>query len=192
VRFWTALCVCVLLAVSARLAAQTDVVVPSERVVTFVNVRQGPSIGTPAVGALNKGEHAALLGAVPLWYRIRLSDGSEGFVSKAWTKVAPAPALPSAGDVPFKVHFLDVGTGDAAIIDIGTAEIIIDGGDSETVLRNYVRARDIIDGPVELVVVTHGDTDHWQGLARLMNFDGRGANPPQVLELGSGLRPPVQ
>ena len=49
-------------------------------------------------------------------------------------------------------------------------------------LRNYVQERGVIDGPVELVVVTHGDTDHWKGLERLMNFDGRGPNPPQVLE----------
>jgi beta-lactamase superfamily II metal-dependent hydrolase len=174
----------VLVTIPAHLPAQTDVIVPSDRVVTFVNVRQGPSIGTPALGALNKGEQAVLVLSVPNWYRIRLEDGTEGFVSKAWTtKVTPAPASPPmAGDVPFKVHFLDVGTGDAAIIDIGTAEIIIDGGDSVKVLRNYVQDRDIIDGPVELVVVTHGDTDHWKGLQRLMNFDGRGPDPPQVLE----------
>lgn len=91
---------------------------------------------------------------------------------------------PSAADadIPFTVHFLDVGTGDAAIIDIGDREIIIDGGNSPTVLRNYIRERDIIDGPVELVVVTHGDTDHWRGLRRLMNFDGLGPDPPTVLE----------
>jgi hypothetical protein len=35
------------------------------------------------------------------------------------------------------------------------------------VLRTYLQARDIIDGPVELVVVTHGDQDHWKGLQRL-------------------------
>ncbi len=179
-----AVCACLLVTIPAHLAAQTDVVVPSERVVTFVNVRQGPSITVirPPWAHSTGANTQSCSGLVPLWYRIRLSDGSEGFVSKAWTKVAPAPALPVAGDVPFKVHFLDVGTGDAAIIDIGTAEIIIDGGDSETVLRNYVRARDIIDGPLELLEVTRGDTDHWKGLARLMNFGGRGPNPPQVLE----------
>jgi len=45
-----------------------------------------------------------------------------------------------------------------------------------------VRDRNILDGPVELVVVTHGDADHWKGLNGLMNFDGNGANPPEVLE----------
>jgi hypothetical protein len=47
------------------------------------------------------------------------------------------------------------GTGDSAIIDLGDREIIIDGGNSPTVLRNYIQARNLIDGPVELVVVTH-------------------------------------
>lgn len=45
-----------------------------------------------------------------------------------------------------------------------------------------VNDRQIIDGPVELVVVTHGDTDHWKGLQRLLNFDNLGPNPPKILE----------
>ena len=113
-RSCAALCVYVLVAIPAHLTAQSDVVVPSARVVTFVNVRKGPSTSTPTVGELNKGEQAFLVSAFPNWYHIRLANGTEGFVSKAWTtKITSDPALSStAGDVPFKVHFLDVGTGD--------------------------------------------------------------------------------
>ena len=118
---------------------------------------------------------------MPNWYQVRLPDGIEGFVSKAWTTRRTQP-VPSA-DPSFTVRFLDVGTGDSAIIDIGDREIIIDGGNSPTVLRNYLQAHaDLIDGPIELVVVTHGDTDHWKGLSRLMNFDNLGPNPPGVEE----------
>jgi glyoxylase-like metal-dependent hydrolase (beta-lactamase superfamily II) len=69
-----------------------------------------------------------------------------------------------------------------AIIDIGQQEIIIDGGNSPSILMEYIRERDIVDGAIELVVVTHGDTDHWKGLNRLMGFDGHNPSPPQVLE----------
>ena len=40
----------------------------------------------------------------------------------------------------------------------------------------------IIDPPIELVIVTHGDSDHWKGLARLLGFDGRVDDPPAVEE----------
>jgi len=100
-----------------------------------------------------------------------------------------APATATAGllpqmvlDSPFAIHFLDVGTGDSAIIDVGEQEVIIDGGDSVRVLNDYVARTGIIDGPIELVVVTHADSDHWKGLTRLLGFDGKNAHPPEVLE----------
>jgi competence protein ComEC len=83
---------------------------------------------------------------------------------------------------PFAVHFLDVGTGDSAIIDIGPEEVLIDGGDSVRVLTDYVARTGIVDGPIELVIVTHADTDHWRGLTRLLGFDGQNQNPAAVLE----------
>jgi competence protein ComEC len=82
----------------------------------------------------------------------------------------------------FTVHFLDVGTGDSAIIDIGESEVLIDGGDSVQVLTDDLDRTRIVDGPIELVVLTHADSDHWKGLRRLFGFDGKNANPPAVLE----------
>lgn len=88
----------------------------------------------------------------------------------------PAPVEPPVIPVvalggPFQVHFLDVGTGDSAIIDMGTREIVIDGGDSIRVLHDYAADTGIIDDPIELVVVTHADFDHWNGLQRLLGFE---------------------
>jgi beta-lactamase superfamily II metal-dependent hydrolase len=175
---------CVLAAVPSAFA---DQITPAERVVDSINVRSGPSTASAIVGQLRKGEAATLIEPVPRWYKIRLANGTEGFVSKAWSQRVTAPDSPttpaaSATDVAFKVHFLDVGTGDSAIIDIGDKEIIIDGGNSTKVLPEYLKAHPIIDGPIELVIVTHGDTDHWKGLSRLLNFDGQNPNPPTVQE----------
>ncbi|HEY6360544.1 MAG TPA: SH3 domain-containing protein [Vicinamibacterales bacterium] len=96
-----------------------------DKVVNAVIVREAASINSEVVGRLHKGEQATLILAVPRWYRVRLSDGTEGFVSKAWTtRVAQsAPATPAAtlGDPAFTVHFLDVGTGDQQRIDCAEA-----------------------------------------------------------------------
>ena len=70
----------------------------------------------------------------------------------------------------------------SAIIDMGDREIVIDGGNSTKILNEYANRKDIIDSPIELVVVTHGDTDHWNGLRRLLGFDDKVANPPTVQE----------
>jgi uncharacterized protein YgiM (DUF1202 family) len=60
-------------------------ITPSDRVVTRVNVRAGPSVVEPVVGKLLPGETAELLSAMPNWYQIRLTNSVEGFASKSWT-----------------------------------------------------------------------------------------------------------
>jgi len=105
-----------------------------------------------------------------------MPDGTVGFVSKRWNEVKDN-LPPHFSTTSFTVHFLDVGVGDAAIIDIGEKEIIIDGGNYINDLSNYIQDTGIIDGPVELVVVTHGDQDHWKGLSRLLGFDGINDEP---------------
>ena len=157
--------------------AKAAKVVPSERVTNFVIVREEARGDSAAVGRLRPGDEADLLSSEPAWHRVRLLDGTEGFVSKSWTRVTPDGFLAPS----FEVHFLDVGTGDSAIIDIGDREIVIDGGDSARILRDYAAETGIINGPIELLVVTHADTDHWRGLTRLLGFDGAGGNPPGVL-----------
>jgi beta-lactamase superfamily II metal-dependent hydrolase len=70
---------------------------------------------------------------------------------------------------PTQVVFFDVGQGDAILIDSGSQEILIDGGaDGSWVsqLDEYVQ------GPLEVVVVTHPHTDHIGGLDEVLRaFD---------------------
>lgn len=161
--------------------ARADRVVPVEAVTTGVNLRAAPATDSAVLRVLRPGEHVTYLRSVLHWREVLLADGRSGFVSKRWTLVVPHP-LPLDNAQPFAVHFLDVGTGDSAIVDVGDVEIVIDGGDSIAILEAYSRRTGIIDGPVELVVVTHGDTDHWNGLRRLLGFDGVTDTPPAVLE----------
>jgi competence protein ComEC len=155
------------------------IVTPSHRVTTRVNVREFPSTqDSNIVGKLKVGEEALLIDNEPRWYKVRLSNGVEGFVSKAWTTLSEV----SIQEQPFAVHFVDVGVGDAIIVDMQDKEIVIDGGRWPNDLNDYIDATNIIDGPIELVIVTHADTDHWNGLVRLLGFDGQASSPKTLLE----------
>lgn len=174
-RFAILVALCTLL---LQTRANADKVVPSDRVTNFVSVRESTSSGSAELARLTVGQSADLITSVPSWHKVRLANGTEGFVSKSWTKVVPDAVSGPA----FQVHFLDVGTGDSAIIDVGDKEIVIDGGDSISVLHDYAKRTGIIDGPIELVVVTHGDSDHWKGLTRLLGFDGHAIQSHTALE----------
>ena len=66
-----------------------------------------------------------------------------------------------------QVHFIDVGQGDAALIDYGTVEVLIDAGDrgsSQTVV-DYLRP--YVDGKLDYVIATHPDADHIGGMAEV-------------------------
>lgn len=157
---------------------QAEQVTPRGSVRSHVNVRD--SAGAD-IGDLLPGEMLPYIGSVPHKHRVQLAGNRVGFVSKRWTDVVPDPVDPAAISNNV-VHFLDVGTGDAAIIDMGDREIVIDGGDSIRVLNAYAEHTGVVDGDIELVIVTHGDTDHWKGLRRLLGFDGVATQPHGVRE----------
>ncbi len=70
-------------------------------------------------------------------------------------------------DEPVNIHFIDVGQGDAILIDRGQTEILIDGGDGTADLAGYLRL--FINGPLELMIATHPDYDHIGGLVDVLN-----------------------
>jgi beta-lactamase superfamily II metal-dependent hydrolase len=77
-------------------------------------------------------------------------------------------------DTPvLKVRFVDVGQGDAAIVESPSGQLmLVDGGEGPWI-RRYMRvafAHLLRRGPLDLsaIVVTHGDADHFEGLTRLL------------------------
>lgn len=72
------------------------------------------------------------------------------------------------------VHIIDVGVGDAILIELPNREheVLIDGGDRRKGY-NIDEYLDIyVDNPIELGVITHPDYDHWSGIERILDDEG--------------------
>jgi len=78
---------------------------------------------------------------------------------------SPEPTNPPTGEL--KVHFIDVGQGDAILIDLQDTEILIDGGDRSPGVTRYLNQ--YIDGALEVMVATHPHADHIGGLIAVLN-----------------------
>ena len=107
-----------LVAITFTSPAHAQDIVPSDRVSSSVVVRREPTgRPSPIVGALRPGERATLLESVPYFYKVRLANGTVGYVSKSWTRrVESGPAALTSGSGTLTFHFMDVGQGDSTLI----------------------------------------------------------------------------
>ena len=67
-----------------------------------------------------------------------------------------------------KVRFVDVGQGDGALIETPEGHLVaIDGGEEEHFRRYLSTCFGRLEQPLDLsaIIVTHGDADHFAGLA---------------------------
>lgn len=143
-------------------------VAPSERVKRSVVVRAQPNTGADPIGKLVPGDQAILDGEVPGWFRIRLADGRTGFVSKSWTVLVDTAAPPvTAGNGPFKVHVIDVGTGLAMFIEGPGFAMIYDGGSQDDLadgadnrILAYIKAVKPNLQVIDHLVLSHPHKDH--------------------------------
>lgn len=67
-----------------------------------------------------------------------------------------------------KVTFLDVGQGDSILFQDGTAQMLIDGGPGANVLARLGEELPWFDKQIEVVVVTHPQQDHLEGLLHVL------------------------
>lgn len=167
-----------LLAVGANSAVgQTQRVVPSDRVVTFVNVRETPDVTGTELGRLLVGESAEVISSVPRWYQVRLASGAIGYVSKSWVSVTQTLGPRRTDEL--RIHHLNVGTGACAIVECpgaGALPMIVDCGsigrgeedlapqDVSKYLSDVLSAH--TDPPN--IVLSHGDRDHYSLIPQVL------------------------
>lgn len=90
--------------------------------------------------------------------------GEEGSISSPSGDATP-PQASLTGIL--EVHFIDVGQGDANLLDLGEEEVLIDGGNPGTGVLQYLKGLGI--GELELVIATHPHADHIGGLAEIFS-----------------------
>jgi uncharacterized protein YgiM (DUF1202 family) len=66
----------------------------TEIVLAFVNLRQEPSMEGKIIRVLKKGTRLIILEEKAGWLRVRLEDGTEGWVGKAMTSAGTPPKSP--------------------------------------------------------------------------------------------------
>lgn len=67
-----------------------------------------------------------------------------------------------------KVAFLDVGQGDAILLQDGTQQVLIDGGQGDVVLDQLAKEMPWFDSTIEVLVLTHPQQDHMEGLVHVL------------------------
>ncbi|WP_257459736.1 ComEC/Rec2 family competence protein [Archangium lipolyticum] len=85
--------------------------------------------------------------------------------------LAATTSAPRTG--PLTVYFFDVGQGDAALVVSPTGKtVLIDGGTPESDDRLVARVRELVQGPLDLVILTHPHLDHLGGMAKVIQAVG--------------------
>ncbi|MFL5351189.1 ComEC/Rec2 family competence protein [Archangium sp.] len=88
-------------------------------------------------------------------------------------RAAPTPAPQAPALKPLTVYFFDVGQGDAALIVSPTGKtVLIDGGPPEADDTLVPRVRQLVQGPLDLVILSHPHLDHLGSLAKVIQAVG--------------------
>jgi beta-lactamase superfamily II metal-dependent hydrolase len=79
------------------------------------------------------------------------------------------PAATTSNTAQLCVYYIDVGQGDAILIDYGTDEVLIDGGDRSAGEGLIEYLSPLVQGELEAVIATHIHADHIGGLPAVMD-----------------------
>ncbi len=82
-------------------------------------------------------------------------------------RVAAQPALRDTAHKPLIVRVLDVGQGDAILIQNGGSTILVDGAPSAAALGKHLDSFGLNSGTIDAVILSHAHADHYQGLREL-------------------------
>lgn len=78
-------------------------------------------------------------------------------------------ALPASPQDKLMIDFFDVGQGDSVFVAAPNGnQVLIDGGPSDVILEKLGRQMPLSDKKIELLVLTHPDADHLDGLLEVL------------------------
>ncbi len=151
-------------------------------VLAVAGALSSPGWATAAIGGLTGPKVAAYylaLWAVFLWGRGKPLRRPFLCLAAAAMVVVVAGSLHGGGPRGGRMVFLDVGQGDALLVEsAGGARILVDGGEDGYVLRRKLQSYGVRE--IDLVILTHPDSDHVGGLGAALQECEVGA----VMETG--------
>ncbi|MBW6431939.1 MBL fold metallo-hydrolase [Patescibacteria group bacterium] len=78
-------------------------------------------------------------------------------------------AEPQSATFEPKVHFLDVGQGDATLVEISDdTQLLVDGGPDKSLLNELGKLMPFEDRKIEYIILSHAHADHFMGLVYLL------------------------
>jgi len=105
--------------------------------------------------------------ALPQLTSLDTLDNLQAVLALGGTAISPtATPSPSPTPEPLTVHFIDVGQGDAILIDRGETDILVDGGPTSASVLAYLQSQAVAN--IDLLVATHPHADHIGGLADVL------------------------
>lgn len=110
---------------------------------------------------LNRGIYAAILAVVMAVVTMGCSGGA--------ARQNIPETVQTDQSSPMKVHFIDVGQGDAALIEAQGHYMLIDAGENDkgSLVRDYLKQHNVKE--LDYVIGTHPHSDHIGGLDTVMN-----------------------
>lgn len=103
----------------------------------------------------------------PIQSTITTSLASVTSASPTTANISTKSSITIQSNSTLDVYFIDVGQGDAILLDQGTTEVLIDAGEASPGVTSFLQQ--YVDGPLEVMVATHAHADHIGGLMAVLN-----------------------
>ncbi len=121
----------------------------------------------PRGRAIDHGVRTPRLDVVRSTAQTQAQAKAQAQAQAAMSASAPRQDTPSHVPSELVVRVLDIGQGDAILIQNGGSTVLVDGGPAPAALGRYLDLLALNGTTVDAVVLTHAHSDHYQGLREL-------------------------